>query len=169
MFDKKELELRPLLPEDSRSLAKIANNKNISDKLRDLFPYPYTEEDAKKFINTSLQKQPSCTFAIDFRQELCGVIGLVPQQDVYRISAELGYWIGEEYWGQGIATEAVRLISEYGFQKLGLLRVYSGVYESNKASMRVLEKNGFLKDCVFKKAIIKNDIIMNEHRYSKII
>lgn len=163
------IRLRRLAISDMARLVLIANNRNISDNLRDIFPHPYSEKDAESFIEKTLEENPERTFGIQFNQSLCGVTGLVPQDDVYRISAELGYWVAEDYWGLGIATEAVRLITEYGFQKLGLIRIYSGVFESNKPSMRVLEKNGFMKDCVLKKTIIKNDIIMNEHRYSKTI
>jgi len=163
------ISLKRLELSDIRRLAVLANNKNISDNLRDIFPHPYSEKDAESFIKTTLEENPERTFGILSDNSLCGVTGLLPQEDVYKISAELGYWIGEVFWGQGIATEAVRLITEYGFQELGLIRIYSGVYEFNKASMMVLEKNGYQKDCIFKKAVIKNKTIMDEHRYSKTI
>lgn len=161
--------LKRLELSDIPCLAVIANNKNISDNLRDIFPYPYSEKDAESFINETLVENPERTFGILSNNTLCGVTDLLPQDDVYRLSAELGYWIGEKFWGQGIATEAVRLITDYGFQELKLMRIYSGVYEFNKASMRVLEKNGYSKDCIFKKAVIKNNVVMDEHLYSKTI
>jgi RimJ/RimL family protein N-acetyltransferase len=163
-----DIKLQRLEMSDVPRLALIANNMNISDNLRDIFPHPYSEKDAESFIRKTLEENPERTFGIHFNNALCCVTGLVPQEDVYRISAELGYWVGEEFWGRGIATEAVRLITAYGFQELELMRIYSGVFEMNPASMRVLEKNGFQKDCIFKKSIIKNNVIMDEHRYSKI-
>ncbi|MFY9228802.1 MAG: GNAT family protein, partial [Bacteroidales bacterium] len=95
-------------------------------------------------------------------------IGLVRQTDVYKLSAEIGYWIGEPYWGMGIATKAVRLITEYGFNTLGLVRIYTGVFDFNKASQRVLEKAGFNLECIFEKSVFKNDKICDEYRYGLI-
>jgi RimJ/RimL family protein N-acetyltransferase len=92
----------------------------------------------------------------------------VPQTDIYRLGAEIGYWIGEPYWGQGIATKAVELVTEYGFNRLGLERIYSGVFDFNKASQKVLEKSGFTLEGIFKKSVIKNGRIINEYRYAKI-
>jgi RimJ/RimL family protein N-acetyltransferase len=151
---------------DIPSLADLANNKNIYDHVRDLFPHPYKESDAKSFINKTLKEIPEVTFAIKCKKELCGVIGLSPQEDVYRKSAEVGYWIGEIFWGKGIVTEALRLITKYGFEKLALIRIYTGVFEGNNASMKVLEKNGYKKEGVFVKSILKNGRILNEHRYA---
>ncbi|WP_425423923.1 GNAT family N-acetyltransferase [Sporocytophaga myxococcoides] len=90
------------------------------------------------------------------QRELAGCIGLVPQNDVHRISAELGYWIGEPYWEKGIATEAVNLITDYGFNQLNLIRLYRGIFDFNKASQKVLEKAGFKFECIFEKLKIKS-------------
>ena len=95
-------------------------------------------------------------------------IGLTIQKDVYKKSAEIGYWIGEPFWGNGIATKAVELITEYGFNKLALNRVYAGVFEYNITSMKVLEKNGYKKEGIFKNAILKNDKVYDEHRFFKL-
>jgi len=162
------IELRPLKLSDKTQLAKLANNKNIWDNLRDFIPYPYEETDAEFFINSTKEEEPKQTFGIEYKGELSGVIGLVIQKDVYKKSAEIGYWIGEPFWGNGIATKAVELITEYGFNKLGLNRIYSGVFEYNVASMKVLEKNGYEKEGIFKNAILKNDEICDEHRFFKL-
>ena len=89
------------------------------------------------------------------------------QKDVYRESAEIGYWLGAPYWGKGIATKAVALVTHYGFETLRLNRIFTGVFSFNKASMRVLEKNGFTKEGIFKRAVVKNGITYDEHRYAK--
>jgi RimJ/RimL family protein N-acetyltransferase len=112
-------------------------------------------------------ENPPCTFAIEYMGELAGCIGLVKQTDVYKLSAEIGYWIGEPYWGLGIATTAVELLTEYGFHQLGLVRIYSGVFDFNKASQRVLEKAGYQLEGIFEKSVIKNGKICNEYRYAK--
>jgi [ribosomal protein S5]-alanine N-acetyltransferase len=161
--------LRVLQNTDAPILAQLANNKKIWDNLRDYIPYPYTQNDAEWFIGQCLQESPPLTFAIEYKGALCGVIGLVSQKDVYRKSAEIGYWIGEPFWNKGIATIAVKLISEYGFNELNLVRIFTAVFEYNPASMKVLEKNGYVREGVFKKSVIKNGELWNEHRYARII
>ncbi len=164
-MDSKAIRIRKLVASDKSQLAKLANNHNISNNLRDYFPNPYNEEDAKSFIKMTIQQDPIVSFGIEFRGELCGVISLMLQDDMYRKSAEIGYWLGEPYWGKGITTNAVGQITKYGFEKLNLIRIYAGVIEYNTASMSVLEKSGFKKEGIFRKAIVKNDKIWDEHRY----
>ena len=100
--------------------------------------------------------------------EIIGSIGLVLQSDVYKLTAEIGYWIGEPYWGKGITTKAVQLITEYGFNELGLVRIYTGVFDFNKASQKVLEKAGFKLESIFEKSVVKNNKICDEYRYGLI-
>ncbi len=160
--------LRQLQDSDAPALTHLANNKKIWDNVRDILPHPYSIDDAIAFINLTKQENPQVSFAIEYNGQFCGMIGLIPQQDVYRLTAEIGYWLGEPFWGKGIATKAVKLVTEYGFNELNFIRIHTGIFEHNIASMKVLEKNGYKKDCVFEKSIIKNGIILNEHRYSKI-
>jgi len=160
--------LRRLVPGDKDSIAQLANNKNIFDNVRDFFPHPYTEKDAIEFIEICEQEDPARTFAIEYQQEFAGVIGLVLQTDVYHKSAEIGYWIGEPFWNKGIATTAITLMLDHAFNNLNLIRVYTGVFDFNKASRRVLEKCGFKLEGIFEKSIIKNDIICNEYRYARL-
>ena len=162
------IKIRPLDLSDKTTLASLANNKNIWDNLRDYIPYPYTESDAIFFINSTKQEEPQQSFGIVFNNNICGVISLVIQKDVYHKSAEIGYWIGEPYWGKGIATQAVKLITEYGFNELTLNRIYAGIFEYNLASIEVLKKNGFEREGIFKKAIIKNNKVYDEHRFYKL-
>ncbi|MEX0273910.1 MAG: GNAT family N-acetyltransferase [Flavobacteriaceae bacterium] len=158
--------LKQLSKGDAPRLAELANNKKIWDNLRDYIPYPYTESDAEAFIDMTAAEHPPMTFGIGIDDSLCGVIGLVAQKDVYHTSAEIGYWIGEPFWGKGIGTKAVGMVTEYGFQKLGLERIHTGIFEFNTASMRILEKNGFKKEGVFRNAVVKNGTICDEHRYA---
>ena len=161
--------LRRLAINDAKPLAQLANNRKIWDNLRDYIRYPYKLEDAINFIQFIGKEKPEQTFAICSKSgDVCGVIGLALQKDVYRDTAELGYWIGEPFWGKGIATKAVALITNYSFEQLDLRRIYAGVFDFNRASMRVLEKNGYAKEGVFKNAIIKNHQIYDEHRYAKL-
>lgn len=163
-----KIKIRSLKVSDTSQLAKLANNRKVWNNLRDYIPNPYDETDAEFFITLTNNENPKQSFGIEYQGEICGVIGLVLQEDVYKKSAEIGYWLGEPYWGKGIATEAVALITTYGFEELNLVRIYSGVFEFNVASMKVLEKNGYEKEGVFKKAIFKNDQICDEHRYFKL-
>jgi len=168
MLQHEKIILRSLNDNDCTELALLANNKKIWDNLRDYIPFPYTINDAIFFINRVKDQKPVMTFAIEFDGHFCGVIGIVGEKDVYRKTAEIGYWIGEPFWNKGIATVAVKLITDYGFEQLDYVRFHTGVFEYNIGSMKVLEKNRFKKDGVFEKAILKNGRIWNEHRYSKI-
>ena len=163
-----EIRLRQLDFYDKSNLAKLLNNEKVWNNLRNHIPYPYDEKDAEFFINLTKEEKPKQNFGIEFKEQLCGVIGLIIQKDVYQKSAEIGYWLGEPFWGLGIATKAIELITNYGFDKLKLNRIYTGIFEYNLASMRVLEKNGFKKEGIFKNAIFKNDKIYDEHRFYKL-
>ena len=158
--------LRKIKIEDRFQLADIANNRKIWLNLRDKFPHPYALEDADFYINMILQEDPQYSFAIEVDGKFAGMVGLLPMDDVYRKTSEIGYWLGEQYWGKGIMTEACQLVTDYGFDTLGFIRLHAGVFEHNVGSMRILEKCGYRKDCVFEKAIIKDGKICDEHRYS---
>jgi [ribosomal protein S5]-alanine N-acetyltransferase len=166
MFTEDDIILRRLTNEDRSSLARLVNNKKIWDNVRDYLPFPYTENDAASFISLTIQETIPMTFAIEYQGQFCGVIGITAQSDVYKKTAEIGYWIGEPFWKKGIATIAVKLITNYGLQTLDYIRIHTGVFEYNVGSMRVLEKNGYTKDGVFKKAVFKNGKIWDEHRFS---
>ncbi|NPD85020.1 GNAT family N-acetyltransferase [Lentimicrobium sp. L6] len=158
--------LREFREEDVAIITAIANNAKIASNLRDGFPHPYTKEDAAMFIKNAQKRIPPSIFAIEFEGHYIGNIGLHQGQDVYRKSAEIGYFIGESYWGMGLTTRAVTLITDYGFSILNLIRIDTGIYDHNKASMRVLEKCGYHKEAIFEKAIFKNGKIIDEHRYA---
>jgi RimJ/RimL family protein N-acetyltransferase len=160
--------IRKFRRNDKYRMAEIANNMKIAINLRDAFPYPYSLEDARKFINMCLRIKPYQVFAIEFEGEYVGNIGLHKQDDVYRKTAELGYFIGEQYWNRGITTRAVNLICDYGFRELDVIKIFSGVFSFNTASQRVLEKCGFEREAVLKSSVIKNGKIYDEFRYAKI-
>ena len=164
----KHLQLRAFRDSDAERVAALCNNKKIWDHLRDFIPFPYKVKDAEEFIKSCQKENPQTTFAIEFNGDVAGCIGLVKQHDIYSLTAELGYWLGEPYWGQGIAAKAVNLIVDYGFDHLNLVRIYAGVFDFNKPSQRVMEKAGFKLDCILEKAVFKNGKISDEYRYSKI-
>ncbi len=161
--------LREWKKSDSAALAKIANNKKIWDNVRDRLPYPYAEQDAKEWLALVKKQKIVTTFCIEVDGELAGSIGFTLKEDVYRKSAEIGYFIGENFWGRGIATEAIRQLVNYIEKNFDLVRIYAEVFEYNKASMKVLEKNGFYLESIRKKAAIKNNIIVNDFVWVKLI
>ncbi|MBE0653673.1 MAG: GNAT family N-acetyltransferase [Bacteroidales bacterium] len=148
-------------------MAELANNEKISINLRDGFPHPYTVDDAERFIAICNQQSPPTVFAIEFKGTYVGNIGLHKGEDIYRKSAEIGYFLGEPYWNKGIMTKAVNLICEYGFDELDIVRIFTGVFDYNLASQKVLEKCGFEREAIFKKAVVKKGNIYNEVRFAK--
>ncbi len=160
--------LKPYSLSDTEDLTRIANNAQIAGNMRDMFPHPYTVQDAENYIKLRLEDRIQSVFGIIYNGELAGSIGLHLQQDVYRLSAELGYFVGEPYWNKGIATQAIALITRYGFENLHLNRIFARVFANNKASMRVLEKNNYVLEGIKKKAIVKNNRILDEYFYAKI-
>jgi len=151
---------------DQIALMKYANNDKISKNLRDSFPYPYTEKDADLWISAATNQNPELNFAIANSEELIGGIGLMFQPDVYRFSAEIGYWIGEPFWGKGIASLALIALSKYAFEQFDLNRIFAGVFQGNKASMRVLEKSGFVLEGRLRKSVYKENRFKDQLMYS---
>ncbi len=162
------IRLRPLRYTDRDDLARLANNQKIWKNLRDMFPLPYTVVDAENFIDTVKKQDPIVNFAIERNHEFTGVVGLFFQSDVYKKSMEIGYWIGEPFWGKGIATRAVSLAVNYAFESLKMERVFASVFEGNDASKRVLEKCGFKLEGVARKAVFKTKKLLDEFRYGKL-
>ena len=160
--------IRKWTTDDIPSLAKYANNINIWNNLRNYFPHPYTEEQAKAWIERVVDEVPIVNLAIDLDGEAIGGIGLILNSDVYMYSAEIGYWIGEPFWGQGIATEAIRQMIDYTFYYFDIVRIYAEVFENNKASMRALEKNGFYLEGVRRKSVFKNKTLMDDYIWVKL-
>ncbi len=147
--------VRPLQDNDVDAMVRHGNNRNVWITLRDHFPHPYTAAHATAFLGMVRTRNPQTHFAIASPDELVGVIGVSQQSDVYRISAEIGYWLAEPFWGQGIATGAVRTVTDWAFSTLGVERVYADVFETNPASRRVLEKAGYVCEGTLRRAAVK--------------
>ncbi len=151
---------------DATQLALLADNRKIWNNVRDYFPSPYRLQDAETFIASLEDESPILTFAIEFEHQLVGVIGLMPQTDVHRFNAEVGYWIGEPFWGKGIASQALTTITEYAFEELGLQRVFAGVFDGNDASVAVLEKSGYRLELVIENGAYKNGAFLDSYQYA---
>ncbi len=161
--------IRPWKQDDLDDLVLYANNRNVWNNLRNYFPHPYTTESGLAWLEKVVDAPlPAINFAIEADGTVAGGIGLILNGDVYIKSAEVGYWIGEPFWGKGVATEALRQITEYAFATFDLVRLYAEVFESNKASMRVLEKNGYYLEGVRRKSVFKNEILMDDFIWVKL-
>lgn len=158
--------LRPFKKDDANAIAKYANNKKIADNLRDMFPHPYTYDDAVQWLEKILPQKNRAPFAIATSEELIGCIGLMVGEDVHRFLAELGYWLAEPFWNNGVMTLAVKAIVDYGFNTLQLNRIFAEPYESNPASGKVLENAGFVQEGILRSNVIKNGNVLNQTLYS---
>lgn len=147
--------LRPLQEQDLAGLARLADNPRVAAWLRDRFPHPYTEDDARRFYEYACLAEGECVAAITSHEQVAGIIGIQFRTDIERCSAELGYWLGEPFWGKGLATEAVRVFTAWAMPRYELTRVYAEVFAGNPASGRVLEKAGFDRVGVLRKAALK--------------
>jgi RimJ/RimL family protein N-acetyltransferase len=149
-------EIRSWERRDVRSLARYANNRRIWRNVRDQFPFPYSTADAEVWIRTARSMRPETAFAIAVDGEAVGAIGIELKDDVYRRSAEIGYWLGEPYWGRGITSEALAALTHWVFAHFALDRLYAHVFEWNPASARVLEKAGYELEARMRQAVIKD-------------
>ena len=162
--------LRPFKKRDEISLVENINNEKVYRPTLNI-PYPYTMNDARSWIkkNDKYAKEnplKAVNFAIDINGEVAGGIGI---SKIENSEGELGYWLGENYWGKGIMSEAVREVTNFGFRILGLKRIYADVFPFNKVSMRVLEKNGYILEKIIKDNTIKNGKLIDDYRFSKTI
>ena len=154
---------------DVASLVRHANNINIARHLRDRFPQPYTIDDAKGFVAYASDETITATnLAIEVGGEAAGAVGFIVGTDVERFSAEVGYWLGEPYWGRGIATEALSLVTAYAFDRLNLLRMFAVPFADNPASARVLEKAGYEREAHLRASAVKYGQPRDQLLYARI-
>jgi RimJ/RimL family protein N-acetyltransferase len=143
----------------------MPNNPRIAAMLRDTFPSPYLRVDAQRFITTATEPASNLFLAIDVKGEAVGGIGIHPLDDVKRRSAEIGYWLSESLWGNGIVTDAVRSIVPVAFDRFDIVRHQAGIFSNDPASMRILEKCGFNREVIPRNAITKNGTLPDEVMY----
>lgn len=164
------ISLREFKMEYAADLAATISNKKVQDNLRDGIPFPYTKKDAEDFIGTVLnaEKDTQYVFAICCDGKVIGNIGVYRHTNIHRLTAEMGYYIGEEYWGKGVMTEAVKQICRYVFANTDIVRIYASPYAFNTASCRVLEKAGFQYEGTLRQNAIKNGQIIDMKMYALI-
>jgi ribosomal-protein-alanine N-acetyltransferase len=160
--------VRTLRATDAESMAQHANDRRVSAQLRDRFPHPYAVSDAKAFIDLISREEPCTSFAIVVAERCVGGIGLERQHDVHRLTAELGYWLGCDYWGRGIATQAIVGVTTWAFGALDLQRVFAQPLAENLASCRALEKAGFVLEGTLRRSAIKDGVIRDQRMYAQV-
>ena len=155
--------------EDAKDLAAALNNKKILNNLRDGLPYPYTKKDAADYINAMLKADPNGTFAyaIIVDGKAVGSIGAFRQENIHARTAQLGYYLAEEYWGKGIMTQAVKQLCDKLFAQTDLLRIFAEPFACNIGSRRVLEKAGFQLEGILKKNAVKNGKVLDMALYAR--
>jgi [ribosomal protein S5]-alanine N-acetyltransferase len=152
---------------DAAALARLADDRGIWLGLRDVFPHPYGIGDALAFIDMADRMQPRTFFAIDVDGMLAGGIGYTRRTDVERIGAEVGYWVGRAFWGRGIATAALRLLTAHAFAAdPGLRRLWAVPFATNVASARVLEKAGYTREGTLRESVIKDGRVLDQWMYA---
>lgn len=166
MRDAVRITLRDYREADIDAIHQLLNNYDVSRFLSSRIPFPYTREDAVWWVNTGSQNE--ITRVIVFNQQLAGIIGVArgPHEN-YRCG-ELGYWLGEPFWGRGLATLAVSRMTEMIFNETDIVRLFAPIYDCNKASMRVVEKCGYKLEGVAKTSIFKDGRFYDEHIYARL-
>src|SRR5215472_3063161 len=162
----KQCIIRPWRLDDAESLVRHANNRKVWIALRDLFPHPYTIEDAHAFLK-SVSSEPVTLFCVEANEAAVGEIGIRIGADVHRQTAELGYWLGEEFWGRGIMTEAVAAFTDFCFKKFQLRRIYAEPFANNPASARVLEKASFVFEGRLMNNVLKDGKLLDSLLYAR--
>ena len=162
-------EVRSWRESDAESLALHANNRKIWWNMSDAFPHPYSAADACAFLQSAMARVPESWFAIAVDDQAVGGIGFTPRDDIQRVSAEIGYWLGEAYWGRGIMSEALQAVTRYAVQTHDLMRVFAVPFEWNTASFRVLEKAGYTREARLRRSAIKDGQVIDQILYAYVL
>jgi RimJ/RimL family protein N-acetyltransferase len=161
------VELRKYDLEYAAEFARHRNNPKISNNGFDRTPMPYTTKDAIELFIQQMGKEKPERFLIFWNDQLCGEIGIWLKEDIFRLNADIGYFVAEPFWGKGIATKAIKLMTAYTFENFDVIRIVAGVFAHNIASMKALEKNGYVLECIQKKGVIKNEKIIDDYIWVK--
>ncbi len=165
-----EYKIRKWKMSDTKELAEALANPNVLDNMRDGLLYPYTENEESYFLWNMMSADDDKTFAyaIEIDGKAVGNIGVFRQENMHRRTAELGYYLAEEYWGRGIMTESVKWICNYVFEKSDIIRIYAEPFAENGASCRVLEKAGFEYEGTLRSNAVKNGVAVDMKMYALI-
>lgn len=170
MLKGKRVSLKGLSASDVKELYENAKDREIC--LYTTLPYPYKYEHAERFVKIARRKLKAgeeynlgiYLNGSEGKETLIGMMGLMRFKESAR-QAEIGYWLGKRFWGEGYAGEALELMLEFGFKKLKLLKIYAKVMHPNVASSKLLERNGFTLEGRLRKMIKKNGQWMDDLCY----
>jgi [ribosomal protein S5]-alanine N-acetyltransferase len=168
LLDLGDLRVRSWCKNDLDALVRYANNAKIAANLRDQFPHPYTRSAAATYLADVRSADIETSFAVEYAGEAVGGIGFKLGTDIARLTAEMGYWLGEPYWGRGLTTRAVLATSEWAFENYKLTRIFAMAFSHNVASMRVLEKAGFEREGILRRSAVKNGVVLDQVLYAKV-
>ena len=157
------IEFRPHKIELAKKFSEMKNIPEVLNNGYDKTPNPFTENDGIEFIKSEIGKKPTERFLIYWNNEIAGEIGITLKEDVFRLNAEIGYFISKNFWGKGLATQSVKKMTEYAFANFDIIRIEAGVFDFNKSSMKVLEKNGYYLESIRKKAVFKKGQIIDDY------
>ena len=158
--------LRPPVEPDAESLARHGNDREIWSNLRDGFPHPYTGADARAYIARVSRQAPVTSMVTVVDGSAVGGVSLRVGSDIERFSAEIGYWLGREYWGRGIVTEVVRLATRHAFETLGMNRVFALPFVRNVASHRVLARSDYVLEGTMRHSAVKEGEVLDQHLFA---
>lgn len=161
--------LRPWATDDLATFVPHANDRRVSAQLRDVFPYPYTLDDGRRWLAFAMSQSPPTALAIEVDGAAIGGIGVIPGSGNERCTAEIGYWLGAAYWGRGIAPEALRLMTAYAIETFGLVRLQAFAAVSNPRSCRVLEKAGYVLEGRMRKSFLKHGTFHDQCCYAWVL
>ena len=165
-FDLESCGVRSFRESDAAELARHADNRKVWLQLRDRFPHPYSIDDARRFIAFASGANPETAFAVTVDDLPIGSVGVVLGEDVERCSAEVGYWLGESYWGRGIATRVLVGFTRYAFSVYELERLFAVPFAANTASCRVLEKAGYRLEGRMRRSAVKDGVVQDQALYA---
>jgi len=168
LLDLDDLRVRSWGKHDVDALVRYANNPKIAANLRDRFPHPYTRSAAAAYLSEALSADVETSFAVEYAGEAIGGIGFKLGTDIARLTAEMGYWLGEPFWGRGLATRAVLGTADWAFAHYKLTRIFALAFSHNVGSMRVLEKAGFEREGTLSRSAVKNGVILDQVLYAKV-
>jgi ribosomal-protein-alanine N-acetyltransferase len=168
LLDLGDLRVRDWRRDDLDSLLRYANNEKIAANLRDQFPHPYTRREGIEYLNYVRAMDVPTSFAVEFGGEAVGGIGFKRGSDIARLSMEMGYWLGEPFWGRGLTTRGVTAASDWAFDNYKVVRIFAMAFAQNLASIRVLEKSGFECEGTMRRSAIKNGVILDQLLYAKV-
>jgi [ribosomal protein S5]-alanine N-acetyltransferase len=158
--------LRPWREGDQEALVRHANSRKVWRNLTHTFPHPYTLADANHWLSVANGDPCSIHLAIEFHGQAVGGVGAIAGSGISVATADFGYWLGESLWGRGLATAAAAAFQEHLVQSKRFARLQAPVFAWNPASMRVLEKVGFVREGVLRNSVSKDGELIDSVMYA---